>query len=126
MLEEVIIRTLAVWGILGVRIENLTGVWVGEKKIAAMGVRIEKGVTMHGFSLNVNVDLEPFAKIIPCGIEGCRVTSMAALLGCHIDIVAVRTCIAATFAEVFGIRWTNVQGTELQDLPPTALAVERV
>jgi len=106
-LEEVLIRTMADWGIAGKRVEKCTGVWVGEEKIAAMGVRITRGVTMHGFALNVGVDLGPFTKIIPCGIGGCRVTSMEALLGDAVDRAAVRERLATRFAEVFDLEWTD-------------------
>jgi lipoate-protein ligase B len=106
-LEEVLVRTLADWGIEGRRVEKLPGVWVGDEpaKIAAMGVRIVQGVTMHGFALNVTVELEPFHRIIPCGIAGCRVTSMAALLGAPVDGRLVRRQIAEQFADVFGLEW---------------------
>ncbi|MBI5411469.1 MAG: lipoyl(octanoyl) transferase LipB [Nitrospirae bacterium] len=107
LLEEVIIRTLACWGIEGRRIDKWTGVWVGQGlvKIAAMGVRIVQGVTMHGFALNVTVDLAPFRRIIPCGIAGCHVTSMAALLGTSVNGGLVRRRIAEQFADVFGLEW---------------------
>ncbi len=110
MLEEVLIRTLAEWGIEGRRVDRLTGVWVGPEpgmKIAAMGVRIIRGVTMHGFALNVTVDLAPFAHIVPCGIAGCQVTSMAALLGHPVDRRRVRRKIGDAFADVFGVEWTD-------------------
>lgn len=109
LLEDVLIRTLADWGIAGQRVERLPGVWVGEEpaKIAALGVRIVKGVTMHGFALNVTVDLAPFHRIVPCGITGCRVTSMAALLGEPVDLSLVRRKIAEKFAEVFELDWAE-------------------
>jgi len=105
MLEDVLIRTLADWKIPAGRIPKLTGVWVGEEKIAAMGVRIIRGVTMHGLALNVDVDLAPFSRITPCGIAGCRVTSMAVLLGRPIDRAAVRSAVARHFADVFDLQW---------------------
>jgi len=110
LLEEVLVRTLANWGITGQRIDKLPGVWVGEEiqeKIAAMGVRIAGGVTMHGFALNVNVDLAPFRRIVPCGIAGCRVTSMQAVLDRPLDVSMVRRRIAEVFAQVFGLVWTH-------------------
>ncbi len=110
LLDEVVIRVLAAWGLTGRRLEKLTGVWVGEdrlEKIASMGVRIAQGVTMHGFALNVTVDLEPFRSIVPCGIPDCRVTSMASLLGHSPDVSAVRAKVADVFAEVFGLRWVE-------------------
>lgn len=121
MLEEVVIRVLAEWGITGLRLEKLTGVWVGEResqKIAAMGVRIVDGVTMHGFALNVALDLEPFRHIQPCGIPNCQVTSMTKLLGRPVDLEKVRSRIAQTFAEVFGLRWLQqANGHHLPFMP---------
>ncbi len=105
MLEEVVIRTLADWGITGSRTEKLPGVWVGQEKIAAVGVRIIRGVTMHGFALNATVDLAPFARIVPCGIAGCRVTSMARLLGNSVDVLKVGQRITGVFADIFGLEW---------------------
>ncbi len=82
MLEEVIIVALMGYGIHGVREPGLTGVWVGQEKIAAIGVKLSaSGVTMHGFALNVNPDLRYFQRIVPCGIADRTVTSMAQLLG---------------------------------------------
>ncbi len=122
MLEEVLIRVLAEWGIEGLRVEKFVGVWVSDPnnpdvplaKIAAMGVKIFRGVTMHGFALNASVDLEPFQYIVPCGIEGCRVTSMVEVLGRQLDLERVREQIAHHFAEVFGIEWTEC----LTEIPP--------
>ncbi len=111
LLENVILRTLSEWGIQGRRIATFPGVWVGDHqpaKIASVGVRIMRGVTMHGFSLNVTVDTTPFGWIVPCGIEGCVVTSMAAWLGRPVDLAEVRQRVAAIFAEVFDIEWDQV------------------
>jgi len=113
MLGEVIIRVLGEWGIQGQRAEKQIGIWVSDPqhpdgplaKIAAMGVRITRGVTMHGFALNVSVDLEPFSRIVPCGIEGCQVTSMAEVSGRSPDVNTVREQVAQHFAEVFGLVW---------------------
>ena len=111
-LEEVMIRVLDEWGIHGQRDEKWRGVWVGDftktyQKIAAIGVRITRGVTMHGFALNVNVELKPFELITPCGIDGCQVTSMARLSGKPVDMAMVRDQIAHHFGAVFGIEWTE-------------------
>jgi lipoyl(octanoyl) transferase len=108
MLEEVIIRALGQWNIVGRRVEKLPGVWVGDErpaKIAAIGTRIERGVTMHGFALNVTVDLFPFSLIVPCGLANCRVTSMAEVLARPLDLPEVRRCVAEQFASVFGLEW---------------------
>lgn len=109
-LEEVLIRTLAEWGIVGCRHELFRGVWVRTsatrlEKIASIGVRISRGVTMHGFALNVNPDLQPFSLLAPCGIEGCKMTSMARELGKTIDSPEVQECVVQHFGEVFGITW---------------------
>lgn len=124
MLEDVIIRVLAEWKIEGQRVEKFVGVWVRIPKspdsplakVAAMGVKISRGVTMHGFALNATVDLEPFQYIVPCGIEGCKVTSMAEVLGFDPDLNKVRDQIARHFAEVFGIEWTEKQ-SEVSRVP---------
>lgn len=117
-LEEVLIRTLAEWGIVGCRHESFRGVWVHTKKgnpekIASIGVRISKGITMHGFALNVNIDLQPFALLSPCGIEHCVMTSMKKLLDQQVDSGQVRARLATNFAEVFSLEW-NGQESELK------------
>lgn len=75
------------------------------RKIAAIGVRITRGVTLHGFALNVNVDLKPFELITPCGIEGCQVTSMQMILGKPLDATEVKRQITHHFGKVFGLEW---------------------
>lgn len=105
-LEEVIILTLAEYGIHGTRSEGETGVWLDvgtpfARKICAMGVRASRWVTMHGFALNVNADLGYFDHIIPCGIKGKAVTSMHVELGQNIDEVAVKSKIITHFADLF-------------------------
>ena len=90
-LEEIVIRTIAKWGIKGSRSEKETGVWIDAgtpmaRKICAIGVRTSHWVTMHGFALNVNTDMSYFTHIIPCGIRGKGVTSMEIELGEKIDI----------------------------------------
>ncbi len=109
-LEEVMIATLAEWGITAHRREGLPGVWVGgdrPAKIASIGVRISQGITTHGFALNVCPDLEPFSHIVPCGIADCRVTSMAALLTVAPDLHTVQQRLAAQFADRFHLTWTE-------------------
>ena len=114
-LEEVLIGTLAEWGISGHRRERLPGVWVGggsPSKIAFIGVRVSQGITTHGFALNVSLDLTPFSHIVPCGIADCPVTSMAAILGTAPDMHVVQERIAAIFAEQFRLTWTETIGPE--------------
>ncbi|MBI5475558.1 MAG: lipoyl(octanoyl) transferase LipB [Ignavibacteriales bacterium] len=101
-LEEVLIRTLKDFGISGHREENYTGVWVGSDKIAAIGVKVSRWVTMHGFALNVNTNLSYFDRIIPCGIFHKGVTSMQKILGNGVPFDNVIKSITSRFGEVFG------------------------
>jgi lipoyl(octanoyl) transferase len=98
-LEQAIIDTLADFGIAAGRIPKLTGVWVGEQKIAAIGVHISRWVTSHGFALNVTTDLSYFQYIVPCGLTK-PVTSMARL-GAAADLQEVSRSLAAHFGRVF-------------------------
>lgn len=100
-LEEAIIRTLADFSIGSGRIEGLTGVWVGDLKVAAIGVRISRWVTSHGFAFNVSTDLSYFDTIVPCGIRERGVTSVSKLLGRDVALDEVRRPLAAHLAEVF-------------------------
>lgn len=106
-LEEAIILTLAEYQIIGTRSEGETGVWLGvgtpfARKICAMGVRASRWVTMHGFALNVNVDLGYFDNIIPCGIRGKAVTSLNVELGVDfVDEQEVKAKIAKHFSALF-------------------------
>jgi lipoyl(octanoyl) transferase len=100
-LEDVLIRTASDYGIDARRVSGLTGVWVGAEKLAAIGVRIARWVTSHGFAFNVSTDLEYFRLIVPCGIADRGVTSLSRLLGRTIDMREVEDRIVAHFAEVF-------------------------
>src|ERR1019366_9102067 len=100
-LEEVLIRTVAAYGITAERTEGKRGIWVGNDKIAAIGVRIARWVTSHGFALNVTTNLDHFRLITPCGLHGTGVTSIARLLGHDVPIDDVGAVVAATFADVF-------------------------
>ena len=99
--EEALIRTIADFGVEGSRIKGLTGVWVGDEKIAAIGVRIARWITSHGFALNVSTDLKYFQMIVPCGITDKGVTSMSRLLGRQIDMREVAQVFRRRFGEVF-------------------------
>jgi lipoyl(octanoyl) transferase len=101
-LEEVLIRTVADFKIAGVRIAGLSGVWVGNEKIAAIGVRIARWITSHGFALNVNTDLDYFKMIVPCGITDKGVTSISQLLGRPVEIEDVAMRASCHFGDVFG------------------------
>lgn len=100
-IEEVLIRTASDYGVEAGRVEGLTGVWVGRDKLAAIGVRIARWVTSHGFAFNVTTDLEYFNLIVPCGIGDRGVTSLARLLGHPVDRVEVEDRIVAHFGGVF-------------------------
>jgi lipoyl(octanoyl) transferase len=100
-LEEVLIRTAADYGISAGRVDGLTGVWVGADKLAAIGVRIARWITSHGFALNVTTDLEYFNLIVPCGIPERGVTSIARLLGRSVDRAEVEERLAGHFSRVF-------------------------
>ena len=100
-LEEVLIRTVAHYGITAERAGGKRGIWVGNDKIAAIGVRIARWVTSHGFALNVSTNLDHFRLITPCGLHGTGVTSIAQLAGRDVAIDDVRTIVAENFAEVF-------------------------
>jgi lipoyl(octanoyl) transferase len=115
-LEEVVIKTCADYGIDAGRIEGLTGVWVGEQKICAMGIRCSRWVTMHGFAFNVNADLSYFNHIVPCGIGDKEVTSLQKLLGDKVDEVKVKNRLIKHFEEVFKINISEVNSLpELED-----------
>ncbi len=100
-IEEVLIRTVGDYGVRGGRINGLTGVWVGDEKVAAIGVRIARWITSHGFALNVNTDLNYFGMIVPCGIRDKGVTSLARLTGRALDLREVAEAVTHHFAEVF-------------------------
>ncbi|TAF19875.1 MAG: lipoyl(octanoyl) transferase [Nostocales cyanobacterium] len=104
-LEEVLIRVLASYGLQGERISGLTGVWVEGRKLAAIGIKVSRWVTMHGFSLNVSPDMTGFERIVPCGITDKAVGSLAEFIP-SIKYLEVYPCIAQCFAEVFGIEVT--------------------
>ncbi|MEO8036124.1 MAG: lipoyl(octanoyl) transferase LipB [Acidobacteriota bacterium] len=117
-LEEVLIQTVAEYGITAERVEGRRGIWVGNDKIAAIGVRIARWVTSHGFALNVNTNLQHFELITPCGLRGTGVTSMARELGREVPVAEVREVLAAKFADIFD--------RELEPLPHTLALVKVV
>ncbi len=101
-LEEVLIRVCGDYGLESGRKEKYTGVWIGERKIAAIGIKISRWITMHGFAFNVNTNLSLFNGIIPCGIKDKDVTSLARELNNAVDMKSVKTLILKHFADVFG------------------------
>ena len=105
-LEEVLIRAVDAFGVRAGRIEGLTGIWVGDQKLAAIGVRISRWVTSHGFALNVNTDLSHFGLIVPCGITDKGVTSLERLLGHALPMDEVAERVARQFAGLFSAELT--------------------
>ncbi|MDN5941063.1 MAG: lipoyl(octanoyl) transferase LipB [Nitrospira sp.] len=111
-LEEVLIHTLLRWGIDGYRMKKNPGVWVrwnhADAKIAAIGVRIDHGVTIHGFALNVDLDLFPFSLIMPCGLTQCRITSIAEIRHSPMLAAVVAQQVAEEFSRIFDIQWMSL------------------
>lgn len=110
LLEEAMIRLVTRWGIAGSRISKKPGVWVltpEPKKIGFLGIRIEHGVTLHGFALNIDIDLAPFQKIHPCGFSDCHVTSMAAVSTTAVSVPAIKHELAQTLCTMFALDWIN-------------------
>ncbi|MCA2653659.1 lipoyl(octanoyl) transferase LipB [Microcystis sp. M061S2] len=101
-LEEVILQTIAIYGLSGERIGGLTGVWVEGYKIAAIGIKVSHWITYHGFALNVCPDLSGFAEIIPCGIANKPVGSLQQFLP-NISLMQVQQDLSRVFASVFGV-----------------------
>ena len=103
-LEEVLIRAAAAFGVEATRVAGLTGVWVGTEKLAAIGVRISRWITSHGFALNVGTDLADFELIVPCGIRERGVTSLERVLGRTVEPAAVEDAVVTAFAATFDRR----------------------
>lgn len=106
-LEDVIVRTLADVGIIAETRHRTIGVWVGEKKIASLGIRVSRGVTSHGFALNVTNDLEPFQFINPCGMKGLKVTSVREESGEDVHCADIENILVAHFSRIFQVKITD-------------------
>lgn len=102
-LEEVIIRAVEIYGLKAYRIEGLTGVWLEDRKIAAIGIKVKRWITMHGFALNVCPDLSGFQQIVPCGIEDKSVGSLVQFVP-DVTLEQVRVNVAQAFSEVFQVK----------------------
>jgi lipoate-protein ligase B len=111
-IETVLIRTVADYGIEAGRIPGLTGVWVGHEKIAAIGIRISRWITSHGFAFNVSTNLEYFRLIVPCGISDRGVTSLEKLLGREVAFDEVEERVARHFCDVFGSVTVGGEGSQ--------------
>jgi lipoyl(octanoyl) transferase len=111
-LEEVIIKTCSDYGLECGRNEKHTGVWIGDRKIAAIGIKVSRWVTMHGFAFNVNTDLNLFNGIIPCGIQDKTVTSLKQELKREINIQEVKEKLLKNFTQVFEYSTMNSRDKE--------------
>jgi lipoate-protein ligase B len=111
-IEEALIRTLSVWDITANRVQGYTGVWVDSNepaKIAAIGVKVDgRGISQHGFALNVDPDLSFFDGIVPCGIHDRAVTSMAQLVAHPVSLAEVAAAVAEQVGRVFGLEWHHI------------------
>lgn len=107
-LEQVIINVCSEYGIQTERKANYTGVWIGERKIAAIGVKISRWITMHGFAFNINTNLDYFNGIIPCGIKDKEVTSLGKELNKIVDIDEVKIKLLNHFKEIFNYREVEI------------------
>jgi lipoyl(octanoyl) transferase len=112
-LEEVVMLTLAAFGLRGSRVEGYTGVWLGSSKVCAIGIKVQRWVTMHGFALNISPDLTFYRRIIPCGIFERGVTSMCEETGLNVERREVIFHLVRAFGAVFGV---EVQETSPDDL----------
>ncbi len=119
-LEEVIIKTCGDYGLECGRNEKHTGVWIGDKKIAAIGIKVSRWITMHGFAFNVNTDLSLFNGIIPCGIQDKSVTSLSNELKKEIDINEVNEKLLKYFALLFN--YTEVKMAQKEELVQTNIS----
>jgi len=124
-MERVIVEALGDWGVEAEVVDGLTGVWTPERrKIGSIGVHVSRGVTTHGFAMNVNNDTRPFEWIVPCGIEACRMTSVSRELGAEQGLDAFATTVRDRFCEIYGRAPREVSTDELHGLldPLAALA----
>ncbi len=118
-MERVIVEALGAWGVAAEIVDGLTGVWTPtRRKVASIGVHVSRGVTTHGFAINVNNDLEPFEWIVPCGIESCRMSSLARELGTEQDLDAFATTVRDRFGDVYGRTPIEVSAGELAERVP--------
>lgn len=125
LLESAVIDVAAELGVAAAVRQGLTGVWVGDEKLASIGVNISRGVAKHGLALNVSTDLSYFAKMVPCGIDGCRLTSLERLLGAPVALQAVADLLAPALARRLGrtLERADIDDIGLAPAPEPANAV---
>ncbi len=114
-LEEAMVRTAVDWGLQSAGDEANRGVWIGGKKIGSIGVAVTRGICFHGLAFNVNLSLEPFSWINPCGIQNCRMTSLMAELSRKIPMDAVREAMTGHLTDIFGLRWQAMEPKDLEN-----------
>jgi lipoate-protein ligase B len=107
-LEETMKRVSGDWGIHAERNPLNRGVWVGENKLGSIGIAVRRGVSFHGFALNVNTSLEPFTWVNPCGLEDARITSMKEVLGKELPMKEIRNSVCFYIQEVFGVQLEKI------------------
>jgi lipoyl(octanoyl) transferase len=119
-MERTIVESLASYGVGAGTIEGLTGVWTrrGPRKIASIGVHVSRGVTTHGFAINLNNDLQPFEWIVPCGIDDCRMTSLARELGAEADLAQFSETLWDRFGAIYERHPLPVEAAELAERVP--------
>jgi lipoate-protein ligase B len=125
-LEEVMLRICSEWGLRTGRNDLNRGLWAGPRKIGSIGIAVRHGITFHGLALNVNLSMEPFGWIQPCGLRDVAMTSMAAELGEEIPMDRVRTSAKIHFQEVFGVNLCDLRHGALRKWSPGKNALERM
>jgi lipoate-protein ligase B len=117
-LEAAMIDALAHFGVDGIRRESMTGVWVEGRKIASIGVGVRRWTTWHGFAINVSTDLSYFDAIVPCGIDGCRMTSVSEVIGCDVSVSEFADAMRESFGRVFKYNQIIMSGMPLGEPAP--------
>jgi lipoate-protein ligase B len=117
-LEEIMLLTVSDWGIPAQRNSVNRGIWVAKKKLGSVGISVQRGVTFHGFALNVNLSLKPFKWIHPCGLTDVGVTSMAQELSQKISMNPVREAVMHHFETVFGFDLVSIDVNDMNHLLP--------
>ncbi len=115
-LEEIMIRTAADWGVSAERNVKNPGVWIKDKKLGSIGITVRRGISFHGFAFNVNLLIEPFNWINPCGLKDVTMTSMRQELGCELSMDRVRKTVRNHFSSVFGVEPVRDDLSCLKDL----------
>jgi lipoate-protein ligase B len=116
ILEEIMLRTVLDWGLPAKRNSVNRGIWIANKKLGSVGISVQRGVTFHGFALNINLSLKPFKWIHPCGLTDVGVTSMAQELSQKISMTPVREAVMHHFETVFGFDLVRIDDNDLNHL----------